>query len=73
MNVSKRYIIEDIFYNKNTRVADKQFVVKQYFDYVKNNLDENPVIIDASKLRCNPERVLKKFCKLVGSSNQGDK
>ena len=36
------------------------------FNYVKNNLDENPVIIDASKLRCNPERVLKKFCKLVG-------
>ena len=31
--------VDNIFYNKNTRVADKQFVVKQYFDYVKNNLE----------------------------------
>ena len=31
--------VDNIFYYKNTMVADKQFVVKQYFDYVKNNLE----------------------------------
>lgn len=35
------------------------------FNYVKNYLNEKPLIIDASKLRSDPERVLTKFCLLA--------
>tara|TARA_B100001175_G_scaffold317915_1_gene337514 strand:- start:4439 stop:5158 length:720 start_codon:yes stop_codon:yes gene_type:complete len=34
------------------------------YDYVKNNLNSTPPIIDASKLRAEPERVLSEFCKI---------
>ena len=35
------------------------------FNYVRNYLNEKPLIIDASKLRSDPERVLTKFCLLA--------
>ena len=36
------------------------------YNYVKKNLNTSPPIIDASKLRNDPERVLLKFCNIVG-------
>ena len=31
--------VDNVLYNRNTMLADKLFVMKQYFDYVKNNLE----------------------------------
>tara|TARA_B100001109_G_scaffold181555_1_gene148835 strand:- start:4120 stop:4839 length:720 start_codon:yes stop_codon:yes gene_type:complete len=36
------------------------------YEYVKNNLNSHPPILDASKLRSNPKRVLSEFCKVIG-------
>ncbi len=36
------------------------------YKYVQDNINDKPLIIDASKLRNNPKRVLSKFCKIVG-------
>ena len=35
------------------------------FNYVRNNLNSNPIVIDASKLRKNPREVLTKVCNLL--------
>ena len=40
----------------------KQFDI---YNYVKKNINDNPPIIDASRLRSNPEQVLSKFCKII--------
>ena len=36
------------------------------YKYVQENINDNPIIIDASKLRNDPKRVLSKFCEIVG-------
>ena len=33
------------------------------FDYVLNNINDKPLVIDAHDLRNNPESILKKICK----------
>ena len=35
------------------------------FKYVINNLNTNPIVIDASKLRDNPKKILSKICKTL--------
>ena len=35
------------------------------FNYVLKNINDSPPVIDASKLRKNPKKVLKKFCKKI--------
>mgnify|MGYP001201489933 FL=1 len=36
------------------------------YKYVQENINDKPIIIDASKLRNDPKRVLSKFCEIVG-------
>jgi hypothetical protein len=36
------------------------------FNFIKNNTGETPIVIDASDLRNNPEKKLKKLCKKLG-------
>jgi len=36
------------------------------YKYVQENINDKPIIIDASKLRNDPKRVLSKFCAIVG-------
>ena len=36
------------------------------YNHVKNYIDENPLIIDSSKLRENPKKILSKFCNQIG-------
>lgn len=35
------------------------------FKYVINNLNSNPIVIDASSLRNNPKKILSKICKIL--------
>ena len=36
------------------------------YNHVKNYIDENPLIIDSSRLRENPKKILSKFCNQIG-------
>ena len=36
------------------------------YNHVKNYIDENPLIIDSSRLRENPKKILSKFCSQIG-------
>ena len=36
------------------------------YKHVKNYIDENPLIIDSSRLRENPKKILSKFCSQIG-------
>nr|XP_054752540.1 uncharacterized protein LOC129258265 [Lytechinus pictus] len=38
----------------------------RFWNYVKENLDPNPIIIDAYDLARNPQGILKRFCEAVG-------
>lgn len=37
----------------------------EIFNYVLNNINKSPPVIDATKLRKNPKKILQEFCRLV--------
>ena len=37
----------------------------QIYKYIINNIDKRPPILDSTKIRNNPKRILKKFCEVI--------